>query len=112
MSIHASGLLRHRPVQPILGDKISIGVIGTAETVEGFERWLKRARSGIEGHSTKQPNPPFHGFGNVNPFRCGFEVGATAKRVLPRRDITDLDSSIAVAWSAKTAEASRPTNPT
>ena len=86
------GLLNHGPLQPVLGDKISIGVIGTAETVEGFERWLERARTGIEGHSTKQPNlfPPFPGLGNVNPFRCGFEVGPTAKRVLPRRDITDL----------------------
>ena len=86
------GLLHHGPLQPILGDKISVGVIGTAETVEGFERWLERARTGIGGHSTKQPNlfPPFPGLGNDNPFRCGFEVGATAKRVLPRRDITDL----------------------
>jgi hypothetical protein len=86
------GLLLHGPLQPILGDKISIGVVGTAETVEGFERWLERVRTGISGKSTKQPNlfPPFPGLGNENPFRCPFEVSPTAKRMLPMRDIADI----------------------
>jgi hypothetical protein len=88
------GLLNHGPLQPILGDKISIGVIGTSETVEGFERWLERARTGIAGNSAKQPNlfPPFPGLGNENPFRCPFQINPTAKRVLPKRDIADLVS--------------------
>ena len=30
------GLLKYGPLQPILGDRISLGVIGTAETVEGI----------------------------------------------------------------------------
>jgi hypothetical protein len=66
------GLLRHGPLQPIVGDKISLGVIGTAETVEGFERWMDRLKSAIAGKSEKQPNlfPPFPGLGNDNPFRC------------------------------------------
>jgi hypothetical protein len=83
------GLLRHGPLQPILGDKISIGVIGTAETVEGFERWMERAKLGIAGKSERQPNlfPPFPGLGNENPFRCPFEVSPTARRVLPISDI-------------------------
>jgi hypothetical protein len=86
------GLLRHGPLQPILGDKISIGVIGTAETVEGFERWIDRLKSAIAGKSEKQPNlfPPFPGLGNDNPFRCPFEVLPTAKRVLPMRDVGDI----------------------
>jgi hypothetical protein len=86
------GLLRHGPLQPILGDKISIGVIGTAETVEGFERWMERAKIGIAGKSEKQPNlfPPFPGLGNENPFRCPFEVSATARRVLPVSDIGNI----------------------
>lgn len=86
------GLLNHGPLQPILGDRISIGVIGTAETVEGFERWMERAKTGIAGKSEKQPNlfPPFPGLGNVNPFRCPFEVSPTARRVLPMSDIADI----------------------
>jgi hypothetical protein len=83
------GLLENGPLQPILGDRISIGVIGTAETVEGFEHWMDRLKSAIPGKSEKQPNlfPPFPGLGNANPFRCPFEVNPTAKRVLPLRDI-------------------------
>lgn len=86
------GLLKNGPLQPILGDKISMGVIGTAETVEGFERWMNRLISGIPGKSEKQPNlfPPFPGLGNDNPFRCPFEVSPTARRVLPARDIGQL----------------------
>jgi len=88
------GLLRHGPLQPIVGDKISLGVIGTAETVEGFERWMDRLKSAIPGKSEKQPNlfPPFPGLGNDNPFRCPFEVSPSARRVLPRRDVGDIIS--------------------
>jgi len=88
------GLMRHGPLQPILGDKISIGVIGTADTIEGFERWMERVRTGISGKLTKQPNlfPPLPGLGNENPFRCPFEVKPTARRVLPARDIRDIVS--------------------
>lgn len=83
------GLMRHGPLQPFPGDKIKIGVIGTGDTVEGFERWVDRLKSALPGASSKQPNlfPPFPGIGNDNPFRCPFEVSATARRVLPARDI-------------------------
>ena len=89
------GLLRHGPLQPILGDRISIGVIGTAETVEGFERWMERVKLGISGKSEKQPSlfPPFPGLGNENPFRCPFEVSPTARRVLP---VSDIGSIVAI----------------
>ena len=88
------GLLHHGPLQPILGDKISVGVIGTAETVEGFERWMDRLKSAIPGKSAKQPNlfPPFPGLGNDNPFRCSFEIAPTARRILPVRDIGEIVS--------------------
>lgn len=83
------GLLKYGPLQSILGDRITLGVIGTAETVEGFERWMNRVKSAIPGKSARQPNlfPPFPGLGNDNPFRCPFEVSPTARRVLPVRDI-------------------------
>ena len=51
------GLLRHGPLQPILGDKISIGVVGTAETVEGFERWIDRVKSRHCGQVGKATEP-------------------------------------------------------
>ena len=54
------GLVRYGPLQPVVGDRISLGVIGTAETVEGFERWMERLKAAIPGKSDKQPNlfPP------------------------------------------------------
>jgi hypothetical protein len=83
------GLLNNGPLQPILGDRIAIGVVGTADAVEGFERWMDRLKSAIPGKSERQPNlfPPFPGLGTDNPFRCPFEVSPTARRVLPVRDI-------------------------
>lgn len=86
------GLYRYGPLQPILGDRISVGVIGTAETIEGFEKWMENLKSGIPGKSEKQPNlfPPFPGLGNNNPFRCEFEVNRGASRVLPVRDVGQL----------------------
>ena len=98
------GLLKHGPLQPILGDTVSIGVIGTAQTVEGFERWMDRVKSTIPGKSAKQPNlfPPFPGLSNDNPFRCRFEVSPTAKRVLPARDIHDI---VAIKDHKKAVEA-------
>ena len=79
------GLYQHGPLQPMPGDLVSIGVIGTAETVEGFERWMERLGSAIPGKSEKQPNlfPPFPGLGNDNPFQCRFEVSPTTRRTLP-----------------------------
>ena len=38
------GLARNGPLQPMPGDRVSIGVIGTAETVEGFEQWMDQAQ--------------------------------------------------------------------
>lgn len=83
------GLCEHGPLQPMLGDQVSIGVIGTAETVDGFERWMNRLKVPINAKSSKLPNlfPPFPGLGNENPFRCRFEVVPGARRILPARDV-------------------------
>ena len=86
------GLAQFGPLQPMSGDRVSIGLIGTAETSEGFEQWMDRLKSEIPGKSDKQPNlfPQFPGLGNDNPFRCRFEVNPAVRRVLPMRDIKDI----------------------
>ena len=86
------GLARYGPLQPMPGDLVSIGIIGTAETTEGVERWIDRLKSEVPGKSDKLPNlfPRFPGLGNENPFRCRFEVNPTARRVLPLRDVADV----------------------
>ena len=86
------GLMEYGPLQPILGDCIRIGVIGTSETTQGFAEFIERCKSGIERKESPLINlfPPFPGIGNQNPFRCSFEVEADARRVLPKRDIDRL----------------------
>lgn len=86
------GLCEYGPLQPMLGDRVSIGVIGTAETYEGFEAWMERLTSSIPAKSTELPNlfPPFPGLGNQNPFRCRFEVSPAARRILPHKDMGDI----------------------
>jgi len=99
------GLLNHGPLMPTLGEKIKIGVIGTSQTVDGFARWLDRARTGFPGKTTKQPNlfPPFPGLENNNPFRAKFEILNSATRSLPARDIGDL---VAIAKHSEAVQAS------
>jgi len=83
------GLINYGPLQPMPGDRVRIGVIGTAETADGFAQFIERSKTGIEGKKSPLTNlyPPFPGIGNANPFRCTFEVDAAARRVIPVRDI-------------------------
>lgn len=70
------GLMRHGPLEPERASKVRLGIIGTGETMEGFERWLERCTIGIDAKASRQPNlfMPFPGLGNANPFRCIFEL--------------------------------------
>jgi hypothetical protein len=88
------GLIEYGPLQPLAGDRVRLGVIGTAETVEGFGKFIERCTTGIDGKVGKDgkrtlPNlyPHFPGIGNQNPFRCTFEPDPLARRLVPVRDI-------------------------
>jgi hypothetical protein len=84
------GLMRHGPLEPDRATKVRLGIIGTAETIQGFERFLDRCKVGIEAKQSRQPNLflPFPGLGNDTPFRCTFEIDPHAKKTLPRGDIS------------------------
>lgn len=83
------GLMRYGPLQPKAGDLIRIGVIGTTDTVEGFDRYIQRTMVGIEGANSNLGNlhPDFPGIGNDNPFRCRFEVPDEAKKTILGSDV-------------------------
>lgn len=68
------GLMRHGPVEPDRAREVRIGVIGTSETAEGFEKWVDECAGGIAGKPSKQQNlfVGFPGFDESNPFRCNF----------------------------------------
>ena len=98
------GLIDHGPLQPVLGNRVSVGVIGTAETVEGFIQFIERCKTGIEGKRRDLTNlfPAFPGIGNRNPFRCSFEADADARRVIPKRDV---DRIVALQKQSSAVEA-------
>lgn len=83
------GLMRYGPLEPERARQVRVGVVGTAETVEGFSRFIERCKFGIEAKDSRQPNLflPFPGLGNENPFRCKFSVDEYGTRKLPRSDI-------------------------
>jgi hypothetical protein len=93
------GLIEHGPLQAMTGDRVRIGVIGTAETVDGFAQFIDRCKSGIEGKKSRLVNlfPPFPGIGNQNPFRCTFEVEPACRRSVP---VSDIERVVAVPRQA------------
>ena len=99
------GLMEFGPLQPYPGDVVRIGVIGTAETTDGFANFIERCKTGIERKESTLLNlfPPFPGIGNQNPFRCSFEVEPAARRVLPNRDI---ERMVGLAKQSDVVEAS------
>jgi hypothetical protein len=79
------GLMRHGPLEPERAREVRLGVIGTAETTEGFAQWIEHCGDGIAGKPSKQQNlfVGFPGLAESNPFRCAFNVDQGAIRALP-----------------------------
>jgi hypothetical protein len=92
------GLMDYGPLQPLAGESVKIGIIGTGETVEGFADFVERSTTGIEGKRDKQGKPSplanlypaFPGIGNQNPFRCRFETEEASRRSIPKSAIDDI----------------------
>lgn len=72
--------------------RIKIGIVGSAETVEGTGRWLESCRTGFEAKKSRQPNlfPAFPGLSFEETFRCEFVTSDDMQRVLPPREIARL----------------------
>lgn len=83
------GLTDAGPLQAPLGDKIRVGVVGDAKTVEGSKDFLTAAASGFASKAESHPNmnPHFPGLNNSNPFRCGFEIDDGACGTLTKAQI-------------------------
>lgn len=83
------GLVEAGPLQPPLGEVLRIAVVGSAKTVESTQKFLAEAAMGVDGKTEKHPNmhPNFPGLGNLNPFRCRFEIPAGATAALSQNKI-------------------------
>jgi len=99
------GLLDYGPLQVFEKDTISIGVIGTAETFEGFDSWMNRLKSPIVSKSSKQRNlfPPFPGLDGTNPFRCNFSVTRRGRRLLSTKQIEKIVATSSPSQATKSA---------
>lgn len=83
------GLIEAGPHQTNLGDKIIIGVVGSAITIEKTQAFFVEISHGIESSADKLPNlnPDFPGLLNRNPFRTDFFVDVNATRSLTKAQI-------------------------
>jgi hypothetical protein len=83
------GLTEAGPLQIPLGDKIRIGVVGDAKTVESAKQFLAKAAIGFESTAESHPNlnPHFPGLGNNNPFRCQFVIEDETTAALSKAQI-------------------------
>lgn len=72
--------------------RIKIGIVGSAETVEGTAKWIESCQAGFNAKQSRQPNlfPPFPGISFEETFRCEFITSDELQRVLPLREIAKL----------------------
>lgn len=93
------GLRDHGPLQAHAGEVVTVGVIGTDATCDGFTRFLADAQMGVAPDKTSLPNlnPDFPGLGNANPFACRFLVPDEGRRTLARRRLRDVTTAPSTA---------------
>lgn len=101
------GLIDNGPLDFGLDDaptRIRVGIVGSAETVDGTARWLERCAEGLAAKRSRQPNlfPSFPGLGVDGAFRCDFVTGAELQRTLSSREIARL---VAISGQAEVTEA-------
>ena len=71
---------------------VRVGIVGSAETVEGTARWPRACASGFPAKPSRQPNlfPPFPSADSDGTFRCEFATSDELHRVLPQREVARL----------------------
>lgn len=72
---------------------IPVGIVGSQETMEGVQRWLKRCRNPLSpSPDARHPNyhPPFPGFVPSAGFQSELTFDARLQRSIPTRSMRDL----------------------
>ena len=69
--------------------RIKIGIVGSAETLEGTARWVAACADGFDAKASRQANlfPSFPGLRHDETFRCEFVTSSELQRVLPHKEI-------------------------
>lgn len=88
------GLIEHGPFDFTIDRTkiVSVGLLGSSLTVDGFREWFSRCENEIPAKISKQPNlfPAFPGSGVGGPFRCWFEIAEHHQRVISPSMITSI----------------------
>lgn len=88
------GLMSYGPVDfdNSPASRIRVGVVGTAETIEGFANWLCKCRNEIPARASNHPYlfTKFPGFSLDTNLKSTVEIGNTSCRPIIERDITRL----------------------
>lgn len=90
-----AGLTRYGPFdqpQAAAPKQIRLGLVGTAQSVDGVAGWLERCREGVFAKQSRQPNlfPAFPGCGPEMGLRASLILSSDLRREIPQRYITDL----------------------
>lgn len=91
------GLRQFGPMQLHAGEIVTVGVVGSSETAEGFSQFLAKCQQGVDADAMPNAlpnlNPDFPGLGNANPFGCRFVVPDSGRRALNKREIRKIVQS-------------------
>jgi hypothetical protein len=84
--------------------RIRIGIVGSADIVDGTMRWIERCSQGIRAKDSRQPNlfPSFPGLHGDGPFRCEFQTSDDLNAVISSREIARI---IAISGQAQVTKA-------
>ncbi|MFN8560031.1 MAG: hypothetical protein U0531_22635 [Dehalococcoidia bacterium] len=74
--------------------EIRLAVVGTAESADGLQSWLRKCRSGIDAKESRQPNlfPQFPGFHENVGFRCSLSMPSQLQRTIGEKEIQALSA--------------------
>lgn len=89
------GIMCHGPLDRTRGTaprRIRVGLVGSAETVEGTLAWLSRCRDGVAAKASRQPNlfPGFPGFAADRGFLAELVTEPQLQRAIPGRTVRDV----------------------
>lgn len=86
------GLLRGGPHQSPPGERIQIGVVGSARMIELTEDFVKQAQTGFDGKDSDLSNLhlEFPGLRNRNPWKADFELPKEAQSALSKSEIQSI----------------------
>lgn len=86
------GIMNHGPLDRMRGTaprRIRVGLVGSAETIEGTLAWLNRCKDGLPAKPSRQPNlfPHFPGFTADLGFLSELVTESQLQRAMPKRMI-------------------------